>query len=73
MTAESVLDFPELLLQDLRTIALGDYQIKQARSYYAKHIRVDGMYELQVCIHAKSVFWLGIPCARMCGSVHARP
>lgn len=53
MTAESVSDFPELSLQDLRTIVLGNYQIKQARSHYAEHIRVDGMYELQVCIHAE--------------------
>lgn len=41
MTAEPIPDFPELLLEDLRTIALGSYQIKQAKSCYVEHVRVD--------------------------------
>lgn len=41
--------FPALSELDLKRIALGTYQIKQAKSYYAEHISPDGKYIIEVC------------------------
>lgn len=41
--------FPILSLSDLTLIALGPYQIKQARSYYGEHMREHGLYLIEVC------------------------
>lgn len=42
-------DFPHLSINDLQLIALGTYQIKQAKSYVGEHLRVHGMFTLEVC------------------------
>jgi hypothetical protein len=44
-------DFPQLIEADLRLITLGSYQLKQAPSYYAEHIRTNGQYTIEVCKH----------------------
>jgi hypothetical protein len=44
-------DFPHLSEEDLRSITLGSYQLRQARSYYAEHIKTDGRYVIEVCKH----------------------
>ncbi|KAF9405819.1 hypothetical protein HW555_013601, partial [Spodoptera exigua] len=43
------IEFPELTINDLELIALGTYQIRQAKSYVGEHLRVHGMYTLEVC------------------------
>ena len=45
------LDFPRLEQSDFYTLALGSYQIKQARSYYAEHISNNGRVLIWVCRH----------------------
>ena len=39
---EFIHDFPQLTEADLRLLTLGSYQLKQARSYYAEHIKRNG-------------------------------
>ena len=51
MDGNSLCEFPTLSLADLQLLALGTYQQKQARSYYAEHINPDGSYEVQLCKH----------------------
>lgn len=41
--------FPKLTNNDLELIALGTYQIRQAKSYVGEHLRAHGMYAIQVC------------------------
>ncbi|CAH2103328.1 unnamed protein product [Euphydryas editha] len=53
MDQNSLKDFPKLSLDDLRILALGSYQLKQARSYYSEHVNPDGSYEIQVCRHVR--------------------
>jgi hypothetical protein len=48
---EFVVDFPHLSEEDLRSITLGSYQLRQARSYYAEHIKTNGSYVVDVCKH----------------------
>ncbi|XP_023940272.2 uncharacterized protein LOC112047391 [Bicyclus anynana] len=43
------ISFPELEYRDLILVALGTYQIRQARSYYGEHIRFHGGYRIEVC------------------------
>lgn len=40
--------FPRLSLDDLKRLAVGTYQLKQAKSYYGEHIRPNGTYDVQV-------------------------
>ncbi|CAH2084578.1 unnamed protein product [Euphydryas editha] len=40
-------DFPNLSEDDLTLLALGTYQVKLARSYYAEHLR-QGLYNIEV-------------------------
>jgi hypothetical protein len=40
-----------LTLPDLCNIALGTYQLKQVKSYYAEHCKIDRRFEIQVCRH----------------------
>lgn len=40
--------FPELTPDDLFWIALGTYQIRMARSYYAEHIRESNGFEIEI-------------------------
>lgn len=40
--------FPKLTIEDLKQMALGTYQIKQARSYYGEHVRASGTYTVEV-------------------------
>lgn len=40
-------DFPSLTEDDLICFALGTYQVKLARSYYAEHVR-QGLYNIEV-------------------------
>lgn len=40
-------DFPVFSEEDLILFALGTYQIKLARSYYAEHL-VEGLYNIEV-------------------------
>jgi hypothetical protein len=46
--ADIVPDFPVLDEQELETICLGVYQIKQARRYTAEHLNPDGDYDFLV-------------------------
>lgn len=41
--------FPILTYSELILIALGPYQVKQARSYYGEHMRENGLYLIEVC------------------------
>lgn len=43
--------FPHLTLEDLKQLALGTYQLKQARSYYGEHIRQNGTYLIEINDH----------------------
>lgn len=47
--SSSNLVFPELSIEDLQLIALGTYQIRQAKSYVGEHLRSHGMYTIEVC------------------------
>lgn len=56
-------DFPQLSESDLRALTVGVYQLKQAHSYTAEHIKDDqGLYEVMlgkeendlICVHIKS-------------------
>ncbi|CAK1592551.1 unnamed protein product [Parnassius mnemosyne] len=40
--------FPQLTITDLKRLALGTYQLKQATSYYGEHIRQTGIYSIEV-------------------------
>ncbi|XP_072946923.1 uncharacterized protein [Epargyreus clarus] len=40
--------FPRLTISDLKRLALGTYQMKQARSYYGEHVRQSGMYSVEI-------------------------
>lgn len=42
-------NFPVFEHNELLLLALGPYQVKQARSYYGEHIRANGVYEVEVC------------------------
>lgn len=42
-------DFPQLTYNELILIALGTYQLKQARSYYGEHIRESNTFVIEVC------------------------
>lgn len=42
-------EFPLIDEEDLKLISLGTYQIRQAASYYAEHIKEDGKYRIQIC------------------------
>lgn len=46
---ECDIEFPLIDEDDLKLISLGSYQIKQSKSYYAEHVKVDGNYKIQVC------------------------
>lgn len=41
-------EFPLIDDEELKLIALGTYQIRQAASYYAEHIKRDGKYRIQI-------------------------
>jgi len=43
-------DFPHFS-EDLRSITVGSYQLRQVRSYYAEHIKINGSYVIDVCKH----------------------
>ncbi|XP_028038214.1 uncharacterized protein LOC114248965 [Bombyx mandarina] len=47
-------DFPQLSDSELILISLGTYQIKQARSYYGEHIRVNNDFNIEVCKEVSS-------------------
>ncbi|RVE41952.1 hypothetical protein evm_013392 [Chilo suppressalis] len=49
-----VLEYSQLIL-----LALGPYQVKQARSYYGGHIRTNGIYEVEVCPQLDDINNLG--------------
>ncbi|XP_035452082.2 uncharacterized protein LOC118277412 [Spodoptera frugiperda] len=51
--------FPILDYRQLILMALGPYQVKQARSYYGEHIRANGMYNIEVCPDLERVSHLG--------------
>ena len=44
-------EFPHLSEEDLRSITVGSYQLRQVRSYYAEHIKINGSYVIDVCKH----------------------
>ncbi|KAH0534761.1 hypothetical protein KQX54_008093 [Cotesia glomerata] len=44
-----VQDFPILTEQDLYLIALGRYQLNQAKCYYGEHISTDGKLTIELC------------------------
>lgn len=45
---ENVREFPQLTESELIMFACGTYQLKQARSYYGEHIRLNGCYRIEV-------------------------
>jgi hypothetical protein len=47
--SSEVVDFPILSLDDLRTLTLGIYQVKQAENYTREHLKDGGSYEVMVC------------------------
>jgi len=49
--SEEELEFPQLTEADLRSITQGDYHLRLARSYYAEHVKANGVYEVQVAKH----------------------
>ena len=49
--SENLDDFPYLSEEDLRFITLGSYQLRQAVTYYAEHVKTDGSYVIDVCKH----------------------
>ncbi|KAJ8720645.1 hypothetical protein PYW08_006110 [Mythimna loreyi] len=51
--------FPMLDFNQLILMALGPYQVKQARSYYGEHIRANGVYYIEVYPDLESVSHLG--------------
>lgn len=46
--AQALNDFPKLTLEELRTLTIGIYQIKQAKSYTEEHFSDSGLYYLLV-------------------------
>ena len=44
-------EFPQLTLEELRSLTLGQYQLRQARSYFAEHVKNSGAYWVQVYRH----------------------
>jgi hypothetical protein len=44
----TTINFPSLSLEDVQTITMGIFQIKQARSYVNEHINENGQYEVLV-------------------------
>lgn len=48
LESADIMDFPQLTLDDLRTITMGIYQLKQAPCYTKDHLNEDGQYELLV-------------------------
>lgn len=52
-------NFPILEHNQLILLALGPYQVKQARSYYGEHIRANGVYDVEVCPDLDRVSHLG--------------
>lgn len=49
------LEFPLIYEEELKLISLGSYQIKQSRSYYAEHVKIDGKYRIQAYKHTESL------------------
>lgn len=47
--------FPVLSDIDLKQIALGTYQLKQAKSYFAEHVSQNGKYIIEVCKDVESL------------------
>ncbi|RVE45293.1 hypothetical protein evm_010065 [Chilo suppressalis] len=41
-------NFPRLTISDLKRLALGTYQLKQASSYYGEHVRTNGTYTIEI-------------------------
>lgn len=50
-------DFPILTTDDLIILALGTYQIAQARSYYGEHMKQNGAFIIQVCRDRENRFF----------------
>lgn len=48
------IEFPFIDEEELKLISLGSYQIKQSRSYYAEHVKLDGKYRIQAYKHTES-------------------
>ena len=46
ISAEDILNFPMLTIQELTEITLGCYLIKQVLSYTEKHLKEDGSHDL---------------------------
>lgn len=46
LVAESLEDFPQLTMEDLRRVTIGVYQLKQAASYTREHLTDEGDYIL---------------------------
>lgn len=49
-SADEILsDFPRISMEDLRSITMGVYQIKQCISYSKEHVDDEGIYDLMIC------------------------
>ena len=55
MSVDSLVEFPRFSPEDLRQVALGSYVLKQAKSYYAEHVSVEGKYLIQVARYTDSL------------------
>ncbi|CAH2087420.1 unnamed protein product [Euphydryas editha] len=46
--------FPQMTMSDLELFALGVYQIRQARSYFAEHVRQNGSFSEEIATELES-------------------
>lgn len=53
--ANEIDPFPVFTYSELILLALGTYQLKQARSYYGEHVRQNGTYMVEVCAELEYV------------------
>ena len=45
---DAILNFPQLSEEDLRSLTMGIYQLKQSYSYSVEHCDEEGLYEIYV-------------------------
>ncbi|XP_021339896.1 uncharacterized protein LOC110441121 [Mizuhopecten yessoensis] len=63
-------DFPHLSMDDLRSITMGVYQIKQCICYSKEHLSDEGTYDLMFCTEFPSLLQVKIQSRHSKNSVH---
>lgn len=61
VTSDSILDFPEMTLSDLKILFTGSYQLSQAVSYLAEMVDKDGKLNLEYVKDETNVLKLKVP------------